>query len=93
MYLAVRVFVDGEGLTVTRAVSLILSGDPYYHLWFLYAILGLYLVTPALRLFVRSANQAQRLGVIAIGLILANVYFQTDVLLWGHQRSIFTMFL
>lgn len=93
VYLAVRVFVDGEGLTVTRAVSLILSGDPYYHLWFLYAIVGLYLVTPALRLFVRSADQAQRLGVIAIGLILANVYFQADVLLWGHQRSIFTMFL
>lgn len=93
VYLAVRVFVDGEPLTVTRAVSLILSADPYYHLWFLYMIFGLYLVTPVLRTFVRHAGQAQRLGVIVIGFVLANAYFQADVLFWDNQRCIFTMFL
>jgi surface polysaccharide O-acyltransferase-like enzyme len=93
VYLAVRVFIDGEQLTFARAVRLILSGDPYYHLWFLYMIFGLYLVTPALRIFVRCADRTQRLGVIVIGLVLANAYFQTDVLLWDNQRSIFTMFL
>jgi len=92
-YLAVRVFIDGESLTVARAARLILSGDPYYHLWFLYMIFGMYLVTPALRVFVRHAGQAQRLGVIVIGFVLANGYFQTDALLWDNQRSVFTMFL
>jgi len=76
-----------------RAARLILSGDPYYHLWFLYMIFGMYLVTPALRVFVRHAGQAQRLGVIVIGFVLANGYFQTDALLWDNQRSVFTMFL
>jgi len=93
VYLGVRVFIDGEQLTVSRAVRLILSADPYYHLWFLYMIFGLYLITPALRRFVRATNQAQRIGAIVIGLILANAYFQTDVLLWDHRRSVFTMFL
>ncbi|UCD51991.1 MAG: acyltransferase family protein [Phycisphaerales bacterium] len=93
VYLAARVFIDGEHLSVARAIRLILAGDPYYHLWFLYMIFGLYLVTPALRVFVRCADQAQRLSVIVVGLILANAYFQTDVLLWDDQRSIFTMFL
>ena len=93
VYLAVRVFIDGEKLTVARAVHLILSADPYYHLWFLYMIFGLYLVTPMLRTFVRHAGRGQRVGAIVLGLLLANVYFQTDVLLWDNQRSIFTMFL
>jgi surface polysaccharide O-acyltransferase-like enzyme len=93
VYLAVRVFIDGEPLTVTRAVRLILSADPYYHLWFLYMIFGLYLITPPLRQFVRRASRAQRLGVIVVGLVFANVYFQIDVLLWNHSRSVFTMFL
>jgi len=93
VYLAVRVFVDGEQLTVARVASLILSADPYYHLWFLYMIFGLYLITPALRVFARHATQAQRLGVIAVGLILANAYFQADALLWDNERSVFTMFI
>lgn len=93
VYLVVRVYVDDERLTFGRAVALILSADPYYHLWFLYAVVGLYLVTPALRAFVRHSTQGQRLGVIILGLLLANAYFQADVLLWDNQRSIFTMFL
>lgn len=93
VYLAVRVFIDGEQLTPARALRLILSADPYYHLWFLYMIFGLYLITPVLRRFIHSAGQAQRIGVIVIGLVLANAYFQADVLLWDHRRSVFTMFL
>lgn len=93
VYLAVRVFLDREELSAGRAIVLILTGNPYYHLWFLYMIVGLYLVTPALRTFVRSAGRAERVFVIVVGLLLANAYFQTDVLLWNNQRSIFTMFV
>ena len=35
-----------------------LLGGTHYHLWFLYMIIGLYLVTPVLRAFVRGASQA-----------------------------------
>lgn len=92
-YLLVRVFIDHEELSFGRVLQLILTGDPYFHLWFLYMIVGLYLITPPLRTFVRCAGQAERILVIVIGLVLANAYFQTDVLLWGNQRSIFTMFV
>ncbi len=93
VYLAVRVFVDREALSVGRAVRLILTGDPYYHLWFLYMIVGLYLITPPLRTFVRCSSRAERVLVIVVGLVLASAYFQADVLLWNNQRSIFTLFL
>lgn len=93
VYLAVRVLMDHEELSASKAISLILTGDPYYHLWFLYMIVGLYLITPPLRTFVRCAGQGQRVLVIVVGLVLAMAYFQTDVLLWNNQRSIFTMFI
>jgi len=93
VYLLVRRFVDGEPLSTGLVVQLILTGEPYYHLWFLYMIFGLYLITPALRTFVRCAGQGQRWFVIVLGLVLANAYFQTDVLLWNNQRSIFTIFV
>ncbi len=93
VYLLVRRFVDHETLSAGSVVQLILAGDPYYHLWFLYMIFGLYLITPALRTFVRCAGPGQRWFVIVLGLVLANAYSQTDVLLWDNQRSIFTMFI
>jgi len=93
VFLFVRRFVDGEPLSVGSVVQLILTGEPYYHLWFLYMIFGLYLITPALRTFVRCAGRGQRWFVIVLGLVLANAYFQTDALLWNNQRSIFSMFV
>lgn len=93
IYLGVRGFIDHERLTVGRAAELVITADPYYHLWFLYMILGLYLVTPPLRTFVRHAPRGERLFVIAAVLILANAYFQSDALLWNNQRSIFTLFI
>lgn len=93
VYLVVRQVVDGERLTPASVARLILTGRPYYHLWFLYMIAGLYLVTPALRTFVRRTPQRTRLLVITGILLLANVYFQTDVLFWNNPQTIFTMFV
>lgn len=44
--------------TVMDAALLALRGNTHYHLWFLYMILGLYLVTPVLRVFVRGASRS-----------------------------------
>ena len=93
IYLGVRSFVDHERLTAGRIFELIVTADPYYHLWFLYMIVGLYLVTPPLRTFVKHSTRHERLFVIVAILVLANGYFQTDALLWNNQRSIFTLFI
>jgi surface polysaccharide O-acyltransferase-like enzyme len=54
-YFAWRTFVNGETLTVNSVVQGILQGS-YFHFWFLYMIIGLYLITPLLRLFVDHAD-------------------------------------
>ncbi|MDQ8033804.1 MAG: acyltransferase family protein [Bordetella sp.] len=43
------------------------SGEPYYHLWYLYMIVGLYLFAPLVRaLYLRSSVPARRLWVVGI---------------------------
>jgi surface polysaccharide O-acyltransferase-like enzyme len=50
-YFAWRVFVHGETLTVNTILEGILTG-PYVHFWFFYLLVGLYLLTPVLRVLV-----------------------------------------
>ena len=42
---------------VKSALLNVVWGQTHYHLWFLYMILGLYLVTPILRAFVKGASR------------------------------------
>ena len=43
--------------SVRAALYQVLLGKTCFHLWFLYMLLGLYLVTPVLRAFVRGAGR------------------------------------
>ncbi len=56
-YFAWRYFVNNEALTLNSIGQGIVSG-PYYHFWFLYMLIGLYLVTPFLRVLVAHANRS-----------------------------------
>lgn len=55
-YFGWGVFVSGQPLTADNVLQGILSGS-YYHLWFLYLLVGLYLVTPVLRVLVKHVNR------------------------------------
>jgi|GEM_PF-1099729 len=72
-YMALR-FVSSTGLTLNGALEALYYGNPYYHMWFLYMIVGLYAVTPLLREFFRRTQiGAQFFGVC--GLLLATWVF------------------
>lgn len=57
IYLAYRVIAKGEAFSVPWLLRELLQGPPYYHLWFIQMILGLYLATPILRVYVRAASR------------------------------------
>ena len=54
-YFAWRIFVNHETLTLYSIGQGLIWG-PYIHFWFLYMLIGLYLVTPLLRVFVAHAD-------------------------------------
>jgi surface polysaccharide O-acyltransferase-like enzyme len=92
-YLVVRKVFDNEGLTVGYAIRLVLAGEPHWHMWFLYMIVGLYLITPALRCFIRNSSSGERIFTIVLIFILASSYSLVDMLFWRNQRTIFTLFI
>jgi surface polysaccharide O-acyltransferase-like enzyme len=92
-YLAVRVVLDKEPMTALRAAQLIFRADPYYHMWYVWMIPALYLVTPPLRVFVKNSTSSQRLLAIAIIFILVGIYSPINNLYLGNKRTILTMFV
>lgn len=67
--------IDGDQVPWTVWMSAIAAGKPYYHLWYLYMLVGLYLVTP----FVRRGYWAvsERIRLAAVGVILSLAMIQT----------------
>lgn len=49
-------YVSGQPLTINGVLQGLLSGS-YYHLWFLYLLIGLYLATPFLRILVKHLDR------------------------------------
>lgn len=62
---------QGEGLM--WAVKKMVTGTAYFHLWFLYMIVGLYLLTPFLRLVVTHSSRTSQIlltaGLLAVSML------------------------
>jgi surface polysaccharide O-acyltransferase-like enzyme len=55
VYFAWRFFINGEALNVTSFEQSLFVG-PYVHFWYVYVLVGLYLLTPIVRIVVAHAN-------------------------------------
>lgn len=76
VYLAWRVakgVVTGNPESVSSLLGSVLDGTPYYHLWFLYMIVGLYLFTPFMRMVVAQASTSSLWVLVAAGMVMAAV--------------------
>lgn len=71
VYLAFRVFVKGEHIGVLQAAMMFFGGHIYYHLWFLYVIVILYLLSPFMRRLVVSLSREEALMLFGIWLLVA----------------------
>lgn len=56
IYFAFRALILHEQLTPWILLHDLVSGPAFYHLWFMYVILGLYLITPLLRVLLQAAK-------------------------------------
>ncbi len=57
IYMFWRLKIRGDVMTTPEIIKLFIEGPVYYHLWFIQMILGLYLATPILRVYIRYANR------------------------------------
>lgn len=91
-YLAWRVLYRGEEPSLLWAARSLAYGTPYQHLYFLYILVGLYLITPALRVFLRHSDRRTQLvyALIALGLGMTDKAVRT---VWESAISGLLMFV
>lgn len=69
-----NIYTNVTYVSISESIKDFIQGNTYYHLWFIYMIIGLYLITPILRLIVKNANDSQILYFIFIWFIATPVY-------------------
>ena len=69
VYSVLMPLMHGETISVSNFISNFIKG--HYHLWYMWAIIGLYLLTPILRCFVKIENKKVVLYFIISSLIVA----------------------
>lgn len=73
IYLLYKIYVKGNDIAGIEVIKVILQGPVYFHLWFLYALIGLYLVTPILRVYTSHATDINLLYFIILWLIITGI--------------------
>lgn len=73
LYLLWRIFLRDEHFTAKEILVLFVQGPVYYHLWFIQMILGLYLATPILRIYIRHAPRHNLTYFLLVWLVTVSV--------------------
>lgn len=84
-------------IELKSALISIALGKPYWHLWYLYMLVGLYIVTPFLRTYVSSSSVKERYALIMVIFTFAVLnsalnYFVFNNII-SNMQTVFTMFL
>ncbi len=84
---------SGNPPSLTGDIVGVAEGRPYYHLWFLYMLVGLYLLTPILRHFTASASRRELTAVVAVLLALGMADSFARFVLQVGQPNAVTLFV
>lgn len=90
LYLFLMQYIGSGELQVLPVINRLLIGKPFYHLWYMYMLIGLYLITPIINRAIQSLalEELKRTAYImlAVGFLinLWNVYFKNEsiFILW-----------
>jgi len=93
VYFGIRKVLDHEPVTAGYILDHLAKADPPYHTYFLFLMVGLYLVTPVLRLFVQHTSSPQRRGLILILFILSSGYALANAWFWSNERFLLSFFV
>lgn len=76
LYAIVSHLLGGGALTLAGVLGALKSaamGNTYFHLWMIYPLMGLYLVTPVLGRFVTSASRGEVIYLMVLCLVFASL--------------------
>lgn len=72
----IRAYIkNGEVDFYKFIIEPILYGEPFYHMWFLFMILGLYLITPFLRIMILKITREKLFVFMIVSYIISMIFF------------------
>lgn len=81
VYILFRKYIEGQDISVVKHIILSFFHSEYYHLWFLYTIVGVYLFIPVLKVFIDNASKKLQYYFIFLFIVSAVLIpFITDIL-------------
>lgn len=96
IYFLWRIYANGEDLPLFSFIPMLFMEPVYYHLWFLYLVIGLYALTPFLSLYMKNSCCRHDWYYLALWFVLASVlafieswYDITTYISTGAGNSIF----
>lgn len=73
IYITYKILQRGESYSFSEAIQLVLTDEVYYHLWFLYVIIGLYLMAPFLKMLVEKMTRKQFLYFLGLWFLFSGL--------------------
>lgn len=70
LWSALKAKVKQQPYTITDAINALIAGTPYFHLWFIFMLAGIYLLLPALRLLWQPLGSKAKLSLTFGALLL-----------------------
>ena len=74
IFMVYRKFMWFEEHTWQQMIKMVLTDSVFFHLWFLYTILGLYLMTPFLRQIIKSSSRQMLIYFLGAWLVLSSLF-------------------
>lgn len=82
-----------EPFTFSYVVGKLASGKPYYHMWFMYMLLGLYLFTPVFRAIIAKLKTRELVFFIGVAFVIDAVQTMYEAWYVGESNLFLTWFL
>ena len=82
------IILNGGEISLSRIIKMLVFGKPYYHMWFIYMITCLYLMTPFFRkIFAQSSNR--ELWFITSILFIFSIASNAHTIFFGENKLLF----
>lgn len=91
IFILFRAMILGEELSIKAALFEMIYKEQYWHLWFMYPLITLYIISPILQMLYKRTNDREKIYIISVvfvlpGLILTVV---TTMMKWIPMSQLF----
>lgn len=86
LWISKGAILRGDPISLSDLAQRVITGRPFYHMWFLYMILGLYLLAPFLRIVIRQSSQSELAFLVGVLFAACMASFAFDGQRFSHDR-------